>query len=180
MTLKWKDHKAVPHTITCPLDPRNNVASICAHTTDNNKDFDVFVCEAELEDDLNPCCMACSAPVDSGTSAVVTDDECEFSDTSSDLNHADVDLVDWDGDFEFTWHEGDGNTVITAASMAADSINSAGLILLERGPLASHWRDLSPNKWSTPMRRRGGNQAFPPSSCGFTIHSTTSPSTRSR
>ena len=25
MTLKWEDHQAVPHTITCPLDPRTNV-----------------------------------------------------------------------------------------------------------------------------------------------------------
>jgi hypothetical protein len=37
-----------------------------------------------------------------------------------------VDLEGWDGDSEFTWHEGDGNTVTTAASMVTDSINTEG------------------------------------------------------
>ena len=58
--------------------------------------------------------------------AIVTDDEWEVSDTDSDLNHADVDLDGWDGDSEFTWGEGDGETITTAASTAADSLNSEG------------------------------------------------------
>ena len=32
----------------------------------------------------------------------------------------------WDGDSEFTWGEGDGDTITTAASIAADSLNSEG------------------------------------------------------
>jgi hypothetical protein len=108
------------------LDPHNNVASIYAHTTGDNKDFGVFVYEAELEDDLNPYCTACSAPVDSGPSTVVTDNEYEFLDTTSDLNHADVDLDGWDGDLEFTWPDRDGDTVTTAASTATDTTNSEG------------------------------------------------------
>jgi hypothetical protein len=51
----------VPHTITCPLDPQNNVSSNYAHTAGDDKDFGVFVYQAELEDDLDPYCMACSA-----------------------------------------------------------------------------------------------------------------------
>jgi hypothetical protein len=120
------DERVVPHTITCPLDPRNNVSSIYACTTGDDEDCRVFVYEAELEDDLNPYCMACSSPMDSGTSAIFTDDEHEFSDTRSNLNHADVDLDGWDGDSEFTWNEGDGDTIPTVASMAADSMESEG------------------------------------------------------
>jgi hypothetical protein len=70
--------------------------------------------------------MACSAPVNSGTSAMVTDDECEFSDTSNDLNHADVDLDGWDGDSEFNWNDRDSNTITSAASTAADYMDSEG------------------------------------------------------
>ena len=77
MTLKWEDHQAVPCTITCPLDPRNNVSSLYARTTGNDEDFGVFVYEAESEDEDNPCCMACSSPFDSGATAMVTDDDLD-------------------------------------------------------------------------------------------------------
>jgi hypothetical protein len=70
--------------------------------------------------------MACLAPFDSGTTAMVTDDEHDFSDTESDLNHADVDLEGWDGDSEFAWNEGDADTITMVASTAADSLNSEG------------------------------------------------------
>ena len=126
MTLKCEDHKVVPHTITCPLDPWNNVFSIYACTTGVDEHFRVFVYQAELEDDLNPHCMACSAPVPYNTTAIVSDDKHEFSDTSSHLNHADIDLDGWDGDSEFTWNEGDGDTITTAASRTVNSLNSEG------------------------------------------------------
>ena len=40
-----------------------------------DEDFGLFVHEAELEDEDNPYCMACSSPFDTGATAVVTDDE---------------------------------------------------------------------------------------------------------
>jgi hypothetical protein len=64
--------------------------------------------------------------MDNDTSVIVTDDEHEFSDTSSNLNHADVDLDGWDGNSEFTWNEGDGDIFTTAASMAVNPLNSEG------------------------------------------------------
>jgi hypothetical protein len=108
------------------LDPSNNVSSLYACTTGDDEDFGVFVYEAELEDEDNPCCMACSAPLDPDSTAIVTDKEHDFSDTESNLNHADADLEGWDGDSEITWNEGDGDTITTAASTAADSLNSEG------------------------------------------------------
>ena len=83
-------------------------SNLYAHTTNADEDFGLFIHEAELEDEDNPYCMACSSPLDTGSTAIVTDDEWEVSDTDSDLNHADVDLDGWDGDSEFTWGEGDG------------------------------------------------------------------------
>jgi hypothetical protein len=94
--------------------------------------------EAVLEDDLNPFCMACSVPVDSGTSAVVTDDEFKFSDTSSDLNLADQDMDGWDGDSEFTWPEGDGDTVdkfLLQLGWKLDQDSAGGLQIASEAPL---------------------------------------------
>ena len=185
MTLKWEDHQAVPHTITCPLDPWTNVSNLYAHTTGADEDFGLFIHEAELEDEDNPYCMACSSPFDTGATAVVTDDEWDVSDTESDLNHADVDLDGWDGDSEFTWGEGDGDTITTAASTAADSLNSEGSSHYEgahfgESPLTSLRTAPRLKEWWIGMRRRSSSQASPPSSCGFIIDSTTSPSARSR
>ena len=129
--------------------------------------------------------MACSSPFDTGATAIVTDDKHSFSDTDSDLNHADVDLEGWDGDSEFTWNEGDGDTITTAASTAADSLNSEGASHYEGASLGERSFDFSEdsprlNEWWIGMRRRGSSQASPSNSCGFIIGSTTSPSARSR
>jgi hypothetical protein len=184
MALKWEDHKAVPHTITCPLDPRNNLSSLYARTTGDDEDFRVFVQQAELEDDLNPCCMACSALMGYDSTAIVTDNKHEFSDTDSNLNHADVDLEGWDGDSEFTWNEGDGDTITTAASTAANSLNSEGDSHYEGASLGERSFDFTaPSPQSERVADHEEEREQPSLStqlCGFIIGSTTSPSARSR
>jgi hypothetical protein len=110
LSLEWKDNNAMKHKIRAPLDPHSNVASMCVHITGAN-DYDNFVTEAVMHDDLNPFCYACSAPMspsDGGAprAAQVTDDKA--SSISSDRNHADQGQDKWGGDSEWTFANTEG------------------------------------------------------------------------